>query len=74
MKDKIKNAATKVDSVKSISGINAIEDAHYYAKINPLYFKKTLNSQKQYAFMAKVYVCSFDNGFCSVQREYRLLP
>lgn len=73
-KDKIKNSGTEIDSIHNINGMTAIEDSQYYSKINSLYFKKPLQSNKQYAFMAKVYVCSFDNGFCSVQREYRLLP
>lgn len=74
VKEKIKNSGTKIDSLTKISGQIAIEDKNYYDILNPLFFSKTLNPNKNYAFVAKVFVCSFANGFCSVQREYLLLP
>lgn len=74
IKDKVKNAGTKIDSLSNVSGQTALQDENYYDKINPIIFKNAVNPNKSYAFVAKVFVCSFANGFCSVQREYLLFP
>lgn len=74
LKTKIQKAATPIEALTKVTGETAQEDEKYYSTLYPLKFMEKLQDNKKYALKAKIYVCSFANGFCSVQNEFIAIP
>ena len=49
------------------SGTSAKEDKDYFSSVLPIYLKKAKGQKEALAIKAKIFYCSFDQGFCSMQ-------
>ena len=73
IKNKIKKYGKKIPWTVQFSGVTARQDEHYYSLLKPNRLNKKKFANGDYALSARIYYCSFVDGFCSVQTIYKML-
>lgn len=74
VKAKIARYGKEIASISPVkfSGATAKEDKDYFSSVLPITLKKAKGQKEQLAIKAKIFYCSFDQGFCS-QKTFRQL-
>ncbi len=71
--EKIKKNGYLIQTKKQLSGITSTQNKKYFSSLNPIIFKGINNYSNDYAVQGKLFYCSFEGAFCSVQTFEKII-